>query len=250
MTQPPANRSAVTTLDRIRIWASHHQPYVRLVILASVLSLFLTFLPSYIRGYFWDTLVTNRLLEGMILFFCLVAISLVWSTGQKIDSGVFLLFNLREYQPIWLDRLMLAFTQIGSGFFVLGIALLFFWTNSRILAYELALGTLMLWLVVELLKFMIQRPRPFISMANARIVGYRAGGRSFPSGHTSQAFFLASLLSQHFHSSIGVVFLLYLIAFLVGITRMYVGAHYPRDVLAGAILGSAWGLMGVWMTPY
>jgi PAP2 superfamily len=31
---------------------------------------------------------------------------------------------------------------------------------------------------------------------------------------------------------------------VVGITRIYVGAHYPRDVLAGAILGSAWGLLG------
>jgi len=29
----------------------------------------------------------------------------------------------------------------------------------------------------------------------------------------------------------------------VGVTRMYVGAHYPRDVVAGAILGSAWGLL-------
>jgi membrane-associated phospholipid phosphatase len=37
---------------------------------------------------------------------------------------------------------------------------------------------------------------------------------------------------------------------LVGITRMYVGAHYPRDVLAGAILGSAWGLLGVLVDGY
>ena len=47
-----------------------------------------------------------------------------------------------------------------------------------------------------------------------------------------------------------VVFLLYAIALLVGITRMYVGAHYPRDVLAGAILGSAWGLLGALVDGY
>ena len=34
-------------------------------------------------------------------------------------------------------------------------------------------------------------------------------------------------------------------AALVAVTRMYIGAHYPRDVLAGAILGSVWGLLGV-----
>jgi membrane-associated phospholipid phosphatase len=44
--------------------------------------------------------------------------------------------------------------------------------------------------------------------------------------------------------------LLYTIAFLVGITRMYIGAHYPRDVLAGAILGSIWGLLGVILNPF
>ena len=67
--QPPVNDLAETTLDRVKIWAGRHQPYVRLVILASGLGLFLTFLPSYIRDYFWNTLVTNRLLEGMILVF-------------------------------------------------------------------------------------------------------------------------------------------------------------------------------------
>ena len=46
------------------------------------------------------------------------------------------------------------------------------------------------------------------------------------------------------------MFLLYAIALFVGVTRMYVGAHYPRDVLAGAILGSAWGLLGVLVDGY
>jgi membrane-associated phospholipid phosphatase len=39
--------------------------------------------------------------------------------------------------------------------------------------------------------------------------------------------------------------MLYTLAALVAVTRMYIGAHYPRDVLAGAILGSVWGLLGV-----
>jgi membrane-associated phospholipid phosphatase len=75
-------------------------------------------------------------------------------------------------------------------------------------------------------------------------------GRSFPSWHTSQAFFTATLIAPYFHASAWVVFLLYTIALLVGITRMYVGAHYPRDVLAGAILGIVWGLLGVLVNGY
>jgi membrane-associated phospholipid phosphatase len=61
---------------------------------------------------------------------------------------------------------------------------------------------------------------------------------------------VATLLALHFQASTWVVLLLYAIALLVGITRMYVGAHYPRDVLAGAILGSAWGLLGVLVDGY
>ena len=95
-----------------------------------------------------------------------------------------------------------------------------------------------------LVKAIVRRPRPYISLTQARIVGYRARGRSFPSGHTSQSFFIATLMVQHFHTNVWVAILLYAIALLVGLTRMYVGAHYPRDVLAGAILGCAWGLLG------
>ena len=184
------------------------------------------------------------------MIFSALAISLVWSVGQRLDAWVFLVFNLRGSRPIWLDRVMTGFTQLGSGVATLGIALVFFLAGYRLLAYQLALGTVTLWLVVELLKFLVHRSRPFIRLTQARIVGLRAIGRSFPSGHTSQVFFIATLTAQHFHASLWVVLLLYAIALLVGITRMYVGAHYPRDVLAGAILGSAWGLLGVIINEY
>ncbi|MBN1891087.1 MAG: phosphatase PAP2 family protein [Thermoflexales bacterium] len=187
----------------------------------------------------------NRSLTSMVLVFGLLAISLVWSTGQRIDAWAFLLFNLRGPRPLWLDWVMLIFTQIGSGIAALVIAVAFWGGGERRLAYELVLGTLTLWLAVELIKMLARRSRPFIRLTQARIVGYRVSGRSFPSGHTSQAFFLATLIAHHVHASLWVAILLYTIALLVGITRMYVGAHYPRDVLAGAILGSTWGLVGV-----
>jgi membrane-associated phospholipid phosphatase len=194
---------------------------------------------------FWGSLQSNKILSGLLLVFSLVAISLVWTTGQKLDAWAFLIFNVRGPRPVWLDRIMLGFTQLGSGITALGIALVLFLFNDRMLAYELVLGTLTLWLVVEMVKFLVHRSRPFIRLTQARIIGYRAVGRSFPSGHTSQVFFMAAILAQHFHASLWIVFLLYAGAFLVGITRMYVGAHYPRDVLAGAILGTAWGLLWI-----
>jgi membrane-associated phospholipid phosphatase len=206
---------------------------------------FLIFLPIAMQEAFWGSLQSNKILSGLLLVFSLVAISLVWTTGQKLDAWAFLIFNVRGPRPVWLDRIMLGFTQLGSGITALGIALVLFLFNDRMLAYELVLGTLTLWLVVEMVKFLVHRSRPFIRLTQARIIGYRAVGRSFPSGHTSQVFFMAAILAQHFHASLWIVFLLYAGAFLVGLTRMYVGAHYPRDVLAGAILGTAWGLLWI-----
>lgn len=240
----------IDSWGRINDWVRHHQPISRLVSLTIGLIVFLALLPAYIRGFFWHGLQSHKVLTGMLLVFILLAISLVWSTGQQVDAWAFSFFNTRGSRPIWLDRIMLGFTQIGSGIAAIGIALALFLASNRMLAYEFMLGALTLWMVVEVMKLFVQRSRPFIRMTQTRIIGYRAIGRSFPSGHTSQAFFMASLISQHFHSSVWVVFLLYTIALLVGITRMYVGAHYPRDVLAGAILGSVWGFMGVIVEGY
>jgi len=215
-----------------------------------VLVVFLLVLPADIRMNFWYSLQAQAILVSMLLIFSLVAISFVWTSGQKLDTWVFLTFNVRWSHPLWLDRVMLGFTQVGNGFATLAFAIILFLVSQRYLAYELILGTLTLWLVVVLIKVIAHRSRPFIRLTQARIVGYRPRGRSFPSGHTSQSFFIATLLIQHFHTGFWIAILLYAIALLVGITRMYVGAHYPRDVLAGAILGSAWGLLGVIFDGY
>jgi membrane-associated phospholipid phosphatase len=227
-----------------------YRPIAWLVFLSASLVLFLVWMPSQMRMIIWHGLTARGILSSMLLVFSLLAVSLVWSVGQRVDVWAFMFFNLRWTRPVWLDRTMLVFTQIGSGVAALVIGLILFLTSNRLLAYELFLGTLTLWIVVELVKALVGRSRPIIWVTQARIVGSQAGGRSFPSGHTSQAFFMATLMAPYFHTSAWMVFLLYAIALLVGITRIYVGAHYPRDVLAGAILGSAWGLMGVLVDGY
>ena len=236
--------------ERLILALRAYRPVAWLVFLTASLVLFLVWMPPQMRIIIWHGLVARGILSSMLLVFSLLAVSLVWSVGQRVDVWAFLFFNLRGLRPVWLDRMMLGFTQIGSGIAALAIGLILFLTGNRLAAYELILGTITLWIMVELVKALVRRSRPFIRVTQARIVGYRAGGRSFPSGHTSQAFFMVTLLAPHFHASAWVVFLLYAIALLVGITRMYVGAHYPRDVLAGAILGSAWGLLGVLVDGY
>jgi membrane-associated phospholipid phosphatase len=59
-----------------------------------------------------------------------------------------------------------------------------------------------------------------------------------------------TLLSHQFQLALGGAAALYAVAVLVGLTRVYVGAHYPRDVLGGAVLGSAWGILATLVDPY
>lgn len=224
-------------------WARVHRPVAWLIALALVLVLLLVWLPTGVRLFFWHGLRDHLVLTGMMLTFGLVALSLTWSAGQSLDSRLFLFLNIRGDRPAWLDTVLTVFTQLGNSVAAMLLALLFYLSGKRLLAYELVLGTITLWLMVELVKVLAHRRRPYVRLPEARVVGVREGGRSFPSGHTTQSFFVATLIAASFQTNIWVTGALYALALFVGLTRIYVGAHYPRDVLAGAILGIVWGVM-------
>jgi len=216
-------------------------------IVAVGLVMFAVGIPQSARAALLGAIAGRPFVMGMLLVFGLLAISLLFTWGQRIDAWVFLYVNFHGRHPRWLDRGMLLFTQLGSAMAPTLLGMVLFATGSAGLAYELLLGSLLLLLAVELAKIIFRRSRPFVRLTQTRIVGFRARGRSFPSGHTSQAFYMAALLVAHFHLAFLLAAALYVLAGLVAVTRMYIGAHYPRDVLAGAILGSVWGLLGVIM---
>ena len=223
-------------------WSANRRRPVFLAILLTGLALFLIWIPNGTRASLWTVLSAQRGLFVLLFLFAMITLSLIWSAGHRLDTQVFMLFNMRGY-PQWLDRFMWLVTQIGNMLTAFIAAFLLYILSYRRLAIVLIFGTLTLWLLVETIKALANRDRPFLTLDKTRVIGWREKGDSFPSGHTTQIFFLMTLLIHHFQLGMVETAVLYAVAALVGFTRIYVGAHYPRDVIAGMVLGSVWGIL-------
>ncbi len=85
-----------------------------------------------------------------------------------------------------------------------------------------------------------RRRRPFIDIIQATVIGKKPGTWSFPSGHSATAFAGAWLFSCYFRKLRP---LFYTIASLVAFSRIYLGDHYPGDVVSGSALGTLFAMI-------
>jgi len=107
-------------------------------------------------------------------------------------------------------------------------------------ACEISAAVILNSAITLTLKYSVNRDRPFITYPDITKKS-KAGSPSFPSGHTSSSFALATSLSLTYPKWY-IIAPSYTWAATVGYSRMHLGVHYPSDVLAGAIIGSgcAW----------
>ena len=102
-------------------------------------------------------------------------------------------------------------------------------------------------LLSEVMKRIVDRTRPADRYPMEVFAYSSEHGRSFPSGHTTAAFSTATTISLEYRRWYFVV-PAYLWAASVGYSRLYLGEHYPSDVLAGAAIGIATGYLSHWLT--
>ena len=158
---------------------------------------------------------------------------------DAIDARLFLRINHLPHPP-WLDTLVSRFSwfMTGGHAWILFIALNAFFDRRRALRAALTVvpALYLATYTVEIpIKAYFRRRRPFISIVRAIVVGRKPGSHSFPSGHSAAAFAGASLLATRYPQIRG---LFLAIAGLVAFSRVYLGAHYPGDVLSGGLAGA------------
>lgn len=138
---------------------------------------------------------------------------------------------------------MLSRSADGYLYFPLFIALFFFDTQSGpAIFYSTLLAFGMELPLYKIIKNSVKRLRPFARLQGISFLMAPPDQFSFPSGHTAAAFIVAIIIGYH-HPVF--TYPLYCWASLVGLSRIYLGVHYPTDILAGSVLGLICSLMGL-----
>ena len=163
----------------------------------------------------------------------------------QMDGGA-LLWIQEFIRQAWLDPIVSFYTKLGDAgimWIVLCVALLIFPRTRRAgLAGAMAL-ILSLICTNLILKNIFTRTRPWLVVEGLTALVAEHDPNSFPSGHTSASFAAATALWPTLGKKWARVTVMVLAA-LMALSRLYVGVHYPSDVLAGAAVGVFCGWAG------
>ena len=164
---------------------------------------------------------------------------------QGMDEAVLLWIQ----EVVRLDPVVKVFTSLGNAgvvWIVLSIAMLF-WRPTRKAGLLAGCALIFSLLFTNLgLKLIFTRPRPYTVMEGLIPLLTSGDPNSFPSGHTCAAFSAglvwARTLPKPWMRRVAVIQ-----AVLMGLSRLYVGVHYPSDVLGGALVGTVCAALALYI---
>ena len=153
--------------------------------------------------------------------------------------------TIRKFGTPVLDAAVTHTTDLGSVYSVAGVATVLAATGRRRLAADVLGVGMVAWNVAQLSKTRVRRQRPFEADGVRRLIR-KPTGSSFPSGHAAVGVAMFTMLADRSRGGLSRR-LLQSIGAYVALSRIYVGVHYPTDVLGGAGMGMALGAL--WRGP-
>ena len=146
-------------------------------------------------------------------------------------------FRLVNDLPAALFPVLWPVMQLGNFVAIPAVAVAVAATRRYRLATEILIAGMGVWLLAKQVKQLVPRGRPADLLSDVHIHGAAAAGRGFPSGHAAVAAAIVTLIAPYLGRRARRAVILLVIT--VCLARVYVGAHLPLDVVAGAALG--WG---------
>ena len=167
----------------------------------------------------------------------------------QFDSAI-LLWIQNSLRSDFLTPIMKVITHLGDkGIFWIALTLLLLILRKTrptgvVCAAAMVFGLILTNLVI---KNWAARIRPYELIEGLECIVGKADDFSFPSGHATNSFACAWVLFRRADKKWGVSALV--LAILISLSRLYVGIHYPTDVLAGAAIGIGCACLALWLVP-
>jgi undecaprenyl-diphosphatase len=208
---------------------------------------------------FWHAetwlLASVFIVAALLLTFGFIADEVVEGSTTALDQAIILLFrsgsdNLSgPVGPPWVREMARDITSLGSiavlGIVSFVVAAYLLLAKSRAAALLVLVAVLGGLAINSLLKIQFARPRPDLFVPTAKVFT-----ASFPSGHAAYSAITYMTLAALLARTTGCLRLrIYFVAVavtltvMIGVSRVYLGVHYPTDILAGWCVGSAWALL-------
>lgn len=165
-------------------------------------------------------------------------------------EGSILLFLQDNVRNPILDAILIPFTlSNNAGIPCILLVLIFLYFKKLRKVGILMLASLLLEFIIAnlVLKNLTARIRPYEVIQGLTLIVGRAPDFSFPSGHTGSAFAVAVVIFLKMPKKYGILAIA--LASLMGFSRLYVGIHYPSDVIGGVLLGIITSLTAIKCLP-